>query len=166
MAEERKYRIRVDGILVDVSKEVYHAYYSIERHTRTLDEKDTRNGKVLYSDLDTDELLGEEMLPDRNAERVEDSAICSILCEELHYQLVMLPAQDRELIQALYFECLTEREYAKQIGISQKGVNKRRQKVLDKLRSMMKAKSKIWFSTLSRTRLSSEGVNLSAPRAP
>lgn len=52
----------------------------------------------------------------------------------------MLPAQDRELIQALYFECLTEREYAKQIGISQKGVNKRRQKVLDKLRSMMKAK--------------------------
>ena len=140
MAEERKYRIRVDGILVDVSKEVYHAYYSIERHTRTLDEKDTRNGKVLYSDLDTDELLGEEVLPDRNAERVEDSAICSILCEELHYQLAMLPAQDRELIQALYFECLTEREYAKQIGISQKGVNKRRQKVLDKLRSMMKAK--------------------------
>lgn len=140
MAEERKYRIRVDGILVDVSKEVYHAYYSIERHTRTLDEKDTRNGKVLYSDLDTDGLLGEEMLPDRNAERVEDSAICSILCEELHYQLAMLPAQDRELIQALYFECLTEREYAKQVGISQKGVNKRRQKVLDKLRSMMKAK--------------------------
>lgn len=28
MAEERKYRIRVDGILVDVSKEVYRAYYS------------------------------------------------------------------------------------------------------------------------------------------
>lgn len=48
MAEERKYRIRVDGILVDVSKEVYRAYYSIERHTRTLDEKDIRNGKVLY----------------------------------------------------------------------------------------------------------------------
>ena len=30
----------------------------------------------------------------RNAERVEDSAICSILCEELRYQLAMLPAQD------------------------------------------------------------------------
>lgn len=47
MAEERKYRIRVDGVLVEVSREVYRAYYSIERHTRTLDEKDTRNGKVL-----------------------------------------------------------------------------------------------------------------------
>ena len=78
MAEERKYRIRVDGILVDVSKEVYRAYYSIERHTRTLDEKDIRNGKVLYSDLDTDELLGEDMIPDMTSERVEDSAIYSI----------------------------------------------------------------------------------------
>ena len=84
MAENRKYRIRVDGILVDVSEEVYHAYYSMERHTRTLDEKDIRNGKVLYSDLDTDELLGEEMLPNRNAEQVEDSAICRVLREKLH----------------------------------------------------------------------------------
>ena len=41
---------------------VSHGHYSIERHTRTLDEKDIRNGKVLYSDLDTDELLGEDIL--------------------------------------------------------------------------------------------------------
>ncbi len=140
MAGERKYRIRVDGVLVEVSREVYRAYYSIERHTRTLDEKDTRNGKVLYSDLDTDELLGEEMIPDMTSDRVEDSAIYSILRKELHEYLAMLPAQDMELIQALYFECLTEREYAQRIGISPKGVNKRRQKVLDKLRAMMKAK--------------------------
>lgn len=112
----------------------------IERHTRTLDEKDIRNGKVLYSDLDTDELLGEDMIPDMTSERVEDSAIYSILREKLHQYLGMLPPQDMELIQALYFECMTEREYAQQIGISQKGVNKRRQKVLDKLRTMMKAK--------------------------
>lgn len=112
MAENRKYRIRVDGILVDVSKEVYRAYYSIERHTRTLDEKDMRNGKVLYSDLDTDELLGEEMLPDRNAERVEDSAICSILCEELRYQLAMLPAQDNLCSAVLNTHCA----FADQMG--------------------------------------------------
>lgn len=90
--------------------------------------------------MDTDELLGEEMLPNRNAEQVEDSAICRVLREKLHHQLAMLSAQDMELIQALYFECLTEREYAQRIGISQKGVNKRRQKVLEKLRGMMKAK--------------------------
>lgn len=37
-----------------------------------------------YSDLDTDELLGEDMIPDMTSERVEDSAIYSILREKLH----------------------------------------------------------------------------------
>ena len=79
MADNKSYRIRVDGILVEVSEEVYRAYYSIERHTRTLDEKDTRNGKVLYSDLDTKELLGEEMIPDTDYEPVEYTSIHNIL---------------------------------------------------------------------------------------
>ncbi len=52
-----------------------------------MDEKDIRNGKVLYSDLDTDELLGEDMIPDMTSERVEDSAIYSILREKLHQYL-------------------------------------------------------------------------------
>ena len=140
MADNKSYRIRVDGILVEVSEEVYRAYYSIERHTRTLDEKDTRNGKVLYSVFDTKELLGEEMIPDTDSEPVEDTAIHNILCRELHQCLAMLPKQDMELIQALYLDRLTERQYGRQIGISQKGVNKRRQKILDKLRTMMKVK--------------------------
>lgn len=60
MAENRKYRIRVDGILVDVSEEVYHAYYSMERRARFLMEKDEKHGLLHYSDLDTEETLGEE----------------------------------------------------------------------------------------------------------
>lgn len=140
MAENRQYRIYVQGILVEVSKEVYQAYYSIERHTRTLDEKDTRNGRVLYSDLDTEEMLGEEMIHDLCAKHVEDVAIHNILCQKLFQCFGMLCASEMDLIWALYFEGLTEREYAKQIGISQKGVNKRRQKVLKNLRAMMDIK--------------------------
>ena len=48
--------------------------------------------------------------------------------------------RSRILIRALYFEELTEREYAKQINISQKAVNKRRHKILSKLRTLMKIK--------------------------
>jgi len=40
--------------------------------------------------------------------------------------------------QAIYFENLSEREYARQIGLSQKGVNKRKHKILKELRKMMK----------------------------
>ena len=138
MAERKEYRIKVQGVLVEVTKEVYLAYYSIERHTRTLDEKDERNGKVLYCELDTEETLGEEMIPDIGASSVEDIALGSILSETLHQCLALLPGPERELLHALYFEGITEREYAKRVGISQKGVNKRRHKILDKLKAMMK----------------------------
>ena len=140
MAEERKYRLRVEGHLVEVTKDVYMTYYRVERHTKTLDEKDVRNGKVLYSDLDTEETLGEEMVPDLDAESVEDTAVGNILLQELHRCLAQLPLEEQNLIRALYFEELTEREYAKQINISQKAVNKRRHKILSKLRTLMKIK--------------------------
>ena len=109
MAEERKYRLRVEGHLVEVTKDVYLTYYRVERHTKTLDEKDVRNGKVSYSDLDTEETLGEEMVPDPNAESVEDKAVGNILLQELRQCLAQLPLEEQNLIRALYFEELTER---------------------------------------------------------
>lgn len=132
--------LTLEGHLVEVTKDVYLTYYRVERHTKTLDEKDVRNGKVSYSDLDTEETLGEEMVPDPNAESVEDKAVGNILLQELRQCLAQLPLEEQNLIRALYFEELTEREYAKQINISQKAVNKRRHKILSKLRALMKIK--------------------------
>ena len=51
--------------------------------------------------------------------------------------LLQLNNRDIELIKALYFRGLTERDYSKIIGISQKGVNKRRKRVLSKLYKIM-----------------------------
>ena len=50
----------------------------------------------------------------------------------------MLTKEEWSLVYALYYEEKTEREYADNLGISQKAVNKRRHKVLDKLRHLMK----------------------------
>lgn len=138
MANREKYIIKIDDVLVEVSREVYDAYYSVERHLRTLDEKDERNGTVQYSNLDTKDTLGVEMLQDLTAEPVEDEALLRVLSERLHQCLSLLPVSDQKLIRAIYFMNLTEREYASQIGLSQKGVNKRKHKILKKLRKMLK----------------------------
>ena len=61
--------------------------------------------------------------------------------EELHLlraALLLLTAEEKELIDALFYQEMSEREYAQQIGLSQKGVNKRRHKILSKLRKIMK----------------------------
>lgn len=133
MAEERKYYIRVPDSLVEVTREVYLAYYQELRSARTLAEKEHRHGTVSYDELGIIELFS-----DRNAVSVEDEAIARVLKGRLHRCLSQLSESERGLIFALYFEGLSERKYAKSLGISQKAVNKRRHQILAKLRSMIK----------------------------
>ena len=139
MAEEKKYYIRIPQALVEVSEEVYLAYYQEDRRRRTVDEKEQRNGTVSYDNLDTVELSGAERFADRTAISVEEAAIDLIIADKLHRCIDQLPREDRALIQALFFDGLSEREYAKDIGLSQKGINKRKRRILCKLLKMMKS---------------------------
>ena len=62
MAERKVYYIQVDGTVVEVTKAVYHMYYKMERRERHLEEKDQKHSLVSYHALDTEDVLGEEML--------------------------------------------------------------------------------------------------------
>lgn len=137
MAEKKNYMIKVQRSLVEVTQEVYQAYYQIERHTRTLDEKDRRNGVMFYSNLDTDGLLGEEMIPDQDAASVEDAAIAHILHEKLCHCLAMLPDEERKLLDALFFEGFSERQLASSSGIPYMTVHSRKVRALQKLKNLM-----------------------------
>ena len=137
MAEHKKYYINVPGALVEVSEGVYFAYYQEKRRGRTLREKDERNGAVSYDGLDTPELTGQEMIPDRGATSVEDAAIANILRDKLHRCLALLDEPDRQLIQALYFEGLSEREYATEAGLHYMTVHNRKARLLRQLKKMI-----------------------------
>lgn len=138
MTEKKEYRVQSCGTLVPVTQEVYQAYYQAKRHDKTLCEKDERNGLVSYDGMDTEDILGEEMIPDRDAISVEDAVIRNILHEEVRRCVSLLEADDRFLVYALFYKRLTERDCARILGISQNAVNKRRHTVLAKLRKMIK----------------------------
>ena len=53
---------------------------------------------------------------------------------EVRNAVRVLPVQERNLIVALYYERLTENEYADKIGVSQQYVSKSKKKVLKKLK--------------------------------
>ncbi len=55
----------------------------------------------------------------------------------LHRAIESLPRAERELIQAIYFQGMTEREYARHVGMSQTGVSHRLRKTLSKIRILM-----------------------------
>lgn len=138
MAEKKEYFIRVQGTLISVTYEVYQACHQMKRHEKTLYEKDQRNGLVSYNALDTDDVVGEESIPDRVSPSIEAVVEVNLLTEQLYQCIARLSETEQKLLQALFFEERTEREYAKTLGISQKAVNKRKKQVIEKLRSLMK----------------------------
>ena len=137
MTEKKEYRVRSCGTLVPVTQEVYQAYYQAKRHDKTLCEKDERNGLVSYDGMDTEDILGEEVIPDRDTVSVEDTAIANILRGKLRYCLTLLDAPDWELIHALYFEGMSERQLAKRTGIPQRTINDRKQRTLRTLKKLL-----------------------------
>ena len=137
MAEKKKYYIKLQGELIEVSKEVYLAYYRMERSARVVVEKDQRNGTVLFSDLDTQEFLTAEMFQDQDAVPVEEIVIGSVMKEKLRQCLQTLPQQEHDMIYALYFEGLSERQLSDRTGVHFMTIHARKVRTLQKLKKLM-----------------------------
>lgn len=85
-----------------------------------------------------DRLLDEDRQFSVEAETVEDAAVKAVMIERMLECLKLLSPEEQELITWLFFKSKSEQEYADQIGISKMGVNKRKHKILDKLKKMMR----------------------------
>lgn len=145
--------IDIDGEQVLVSEEVYLAYKRPEwaEYKRKEREKRCRdeNGNRCTKDcrLCSQERTGSDLSLDRFAHEgfevadpidLAELVADKLLLEELCAALEELEPDDRSLIDALFYDERTERDYASEIGLSHQSVNKRRKKVIEKLREIMK----------------------------
>ena len=137
MADKEKYMIKVEGKLVEVTPEVYYAYFRMERQERWQEEKQQGHAVMSYDALDDGETVGVEVVPDLTTPSMEEAVMTREIHEKLHRALDALPKAERELIQAIYFDGFTEKEYAVSSGLSQQGVSYRLRKILSKLRIFM-----------------------------
>ena len=148
-----KKRIWIRGQYVEVTDEVYMAYTQGDRKMRYFE-----------NDLKTERfVLGKEgqvvrqvvqiipsredsldRLVDENAqqfsdeqENVESVVLHKLEVDRLHTALSLLAPEERALIQALFFEEKTERQYADELGVYRNAVHVRKMKVLKKLRALL-----------------------------
>ena len=135
---EKKYYIRVPEALVDVTEEVYKAFWTMDRHAKTLEEKDTRNHVFSYDAFDTDDMLGAELFPDQSSSSMEDQVIAEMMAAKLRRCIALLPEEDRKLIQAIYYDGLSEREVAKRDGIPRMTIKYRLGQIVQKLQNLIK----------------------------
>ena len=90
-----------------------------------------------YDALDNAETVGQENIADAGSPGLEENIIAEELRSRVRRAVAALPKAERELIQAIYYEGLSERVYAKQHGINQRGANKQRRKILSKLKMFL-----------------------------
>jgi RNA polymerase sigma factor (sigma-70 family) len=150
--KDKKFYISVQGTRVEVSEELYLAYYRSERRMRYF-ERDIKteravrgkNGKITgYAPSKEDSLdrlleKGDDFADE--TESVEDGFLKKLMIEKLRSALGELPAGERELIDALFFsnggDGMTEREYAKYTGLSKTAIHARKEKILEKLKKLL-----------------------------
>lgn len=65
---------------------------------------------------------------------IEDKIIDKLMIEKLHEVLDKLPSDEKIFIELLFLHNKTEREVAVKLGLSQYGVNKRKWKILKKIK--------------------------------
>lgn len=128
--------ITVDGRDVAVTEDVFAAYAQMDRRERYLSE-DLPTGKV----LSMEQLAEDGVLPDYVGAETAPSARGLRPCtgvgtgagrtdQPAAGGAYRLGGRDRQLITALFYDRLSTREYARRIGVTQRAVIKRRDRIL------------------------------------
>lgn len=134
------YIITVDGRDIEVAEEVYQAYSQADRRERYVREEVEPGKNLSLEKLLEDEVplekLGVEMSPSAEETMLGQEGIRQTeqQLKRLADALASLNTAERQLLQALYFGCLSAREYARQLGAYHRTILYRRDKLLEKLR--------------------------------
>lgn len=133
---KKEYFIFVNGDKVMVSKEVYLAYWQHTNRENYLERLDRQNKLLFFSDVDHDGNFVDN-LADKSVD-VEKLVETKEAIEALNTALSELNDEEREIINALYFREETIREVADIFKISHPALIKRKNKILEKLKTILK----------------------------
>ena len=78
----KKYFIKIKGALVEVTDEIYIAYYEMERKEKYMVEKDKAHGLLYYDSWDTEDTRGIDYIMDSTV-NVEEEAIRTVIASDI-----------------------------------------------------------------------------------
>ena len=139
MDTKKKFYIRVENQVEQVTEEVYREYFKMDRRERYLEERDLVHGRFLYSQLDNvyEGVLGEEMIADSLAEDLCDVVVSKIMFEKLKECLSLLSDEDLNLMIQLFYEEKSQRQLSVESGIPVMTISDRKNRVLKKIKKSM-----------------------------
>ena len=122
--------------LLEVAREQYTDFYRDKERWRYLQKLDTKNSLLSLDGFKDDEGNALDFIADESAD-VEKAVIHAVMLDRLKTALPLLSDSEQALIQAIFFDGLTEREVGFRLGMTQSVINKRKAKILAKLRKII-----------------------------
>ena len=124
--------------LLEVAREQYTDFYRDKERWRYLQKLDTKNSLLSLDGFVDDEGNALDFIADGTAD-IAETVVNAVMVDRLKAALSLLSDSEQALIKAIFFEELSEREVGLRLGITQSVVNKRKAKILAKLRKIMES---------------------------
>ncbi len=130
--------IPIQGCLLEVVREQYTEFYRDKERWRYLQKLDTRNSLLSLEGFTDSEGNVLDFIVDEAVD-VSETVIHAVMVDRLKAALPLLSDGEQALIRAIFFDGLSEREVGLRLGLTQSVVNKRKAKILAKLRKIMES---------------------------
>ena len=131
--------IPVQGCLLEVVREQYADFYKEKERWRYLKKLDTNHSLLSLEGFTDSEGNILDFIVDEAVD-VAETVVRAVMVDRLKAALSLLSDGEQALVNAIFFEELSEREVGLRLGITQSVVNKRKAKTLAKLRKIIENK--------------------------
>ena len=132
----KKYYIFVGNEKIEVDQKIYQNYWQITNREKYLERLDRKSKLLFFSDLSS-EYPCEESLADETV-NVEKIVETKMMLEAVREAISELNDEEKEIIFRLFYEEESLRSIAKDKEISAPALLKRRNKIFEKLKKLLK----------------------------
>ena len=133
---ESKFFIPVQGYLLEVDQGQYEDFYRAKERQKYLRKLDAKYGLLSIEAFDTEDDNGTDYIQ-AETEDVAETVAHLLLLDKLRLIITMLKKEDQDLIQAMFYEGLTERQYAERCGVNRNAVHKRKVRILAQIKKLL-----------------------------
>ena len=131
----KEYYLYVNGQRVKVSEQIYEVYWREKEHEKYLEQVDKKNHLLFFSSLDHDGHFVDNIVEE--GIYIEKVVEAQMMIEALRSAISKLNAEEKELIERLYFYDETLSSVAKDKGVTYQTIQWRKDRILRKLKEIL-----------------------------
>ena len=133
---ESRFFIPVQGYLLEVDQRQYEDFYRAKEREKYLRKLNAKYGLLSIEAFDTEDDNGADYIQ-AETEDVAETVAHLLLLDKLRLIITMLKKEDQDLIQAMFYEGLTERQYAERCRVNRNAVHKRKVRILAQIKKLL-----------------------------